>query len=79
MQWSDAPLFTIAPARGDTALIPETRSWRIGLRGFHSGIATAVRVDGKPTAAQTRWEQDTHTLWVTVTAATACEQLRIKN
>ncbi len=73
LQWNDAPVFTIHSAQGDTALIPEERTWRIGLRGFHSSIVADVLVDGKPVQTQSRWEQATNTLWVTVAAATSSE------
>ena len=73
LQWSDAPVFTIRAAQGDTSLIPAERVWRVGLRGFHSGVAADVRVNGSAVQAQRQWEQDTNTLWITVKASTAAE------
>jgi len=73
LSWSDAPVFTLKPAQGDLSLIPERRTWRIGLRGFYKGIGAKVLVNGKEAAADTRWEQATNTLWITVAAGVAEE------
>lgn len=73
LQWSDVPVFRIRAARGNTSLLPKERVWRIGLRGFHSGITATVQVNGVPASSQSRWEQKTNTLWVTVTASTVSE------
>lgn len=73
LAWSDTPVFTVKPAQGDLSLIPEKRTWRIGLRGFHKGIAAKVLVNGKETVADVCWEQATNTLWVVVDATVSDE------
>ena len=36
--------FTIAPAQGDVSLIPQVRTWKIILRGFHKNVNLAVNI-----------------------------------
>lgn len=38
--------FTIAPAQGDTRLIPAVRGWKINLRGFHQNAHIFVNIPG---------------------------------
>jgi hypothetical protein len=68
LAWGEKPEFTLNAAQGDLALIPQRRTWRIGLRGFYKGICANVCVNGKTICADTRWEQETNTLWVCVEA-----------
>jgi len=46
-------VFTIEPAAGAVELLPQKRTWRIHLRGFHKGASVRTCVDGAsaPTAA----------------------------
>ncbi len=62
LTWGKEAVFSIAPAKGDCSLIPATRTWRIGLRGFCADIA--VTCDG----ATVSYEAATNTTYVTVTA-----------
>ena len=71
--WDDAPMFIIHTVQSDATLVPTERTWRIGLRGFYSGITATVQVDGVPVKVQSDWKQDSNTLWVTLTASTASE------
>jgi len=68
LAWGEKAVFTVAPAMGDLTLIPDKRSWRIGLRGFQSGVCANVTVDGKPVATENEWDAKTNTLWVVVAA-----------
>jgi len=71
--WGEKPVFTIHPALGDLTLIPETRNWRIGLRGFHRNISASAEADGKALEAATHWDQERNTLWLTVEAPVVSE------
>ncbi len=62
LTYGNEATFTIQPATGDLSLIPQTREWRIHLRGFHAAIA--VDCDG----AAVRYDAATNTTTVTVTA-----------
>ena len=73
LQWNDKPEFVIHAAKGDISLLPEKRTWRIGLRGFHRDLSIAVSVDGNPVNADISWDPEINTHWVVVTAdVTAC-------
>ena len=64
--------FTIAPAQGDTNLIPEVRNWKINLRGFHKNAKITVNI---PHAVITR-EDDCNTTVITVNAP-ANQEIRV--
>jgi hypothetical protein len=68
MDWSETPKLTIARARGDLSLIPGKRNWRIGLRGFNKAVSVTATVNGQPISVNTSYEEETNTLWVTVSA-----------
>lgn len=46
LQWAEEAVFTIQPARGDLSLIPQSRRWRICLRGFHRDASVSVNIPG---------------------------------
>ncbi|MBE6976262.1 MAG: DUF5110 domain-containing protein [Ruminococcaceae bacterium] len=71
LNWGNAPKLTIAAAQGDLSLIPERRNWHIGLRGFYKDVAVNVTANGADIAAETSYEAETNTVWVSVTAASA--------
>ena len=68
MDWSETPKLTIARARGDLSLIPGKRNWQIGLRGFNKAVSVTATVNGQPISVNTSYEEETNTLWVTVSA-----------
>ena len=67
--WSEKPVFTIQAAQGDLSLIPQRRTWRIGLRGFRKDAVAVASCNGEKQPCRTKWEQETNTLWLTVEAA----------
>ena len=69
LRWGDTAVLIIEPARGQLSLIPENRSWRIGLRGFRREAEAAVRVDGVPCVCAATRDDATNTTWVEVAAA----------
>ena len=73
LDWGKTAKLTIAASAGDASLIPETRNWRIGLRGFHKSIAVTASVNGKAVSAETVFDAETNTLWISVAAASAAE------
>jgi len=73
LNWSDAPELTIGPARGDLSQIAATRSWRIGLRGFRKDVSVGVFVNADAVDAPVTYEEETNTLWVTVSALAAAQ------
>lgn len=64
LSWGEKAVFEIAPAQGDSSLIPESRIWKIFLRGFHQDAAVSVNVPG---AVITR-DRETNTTVIAVTA-----------
>ena len=69
LRWGGESTLTILPARGELSLIPHTRTWRIGLRGFHKDTQVTVRVDGDPVVCTAVREEAANTTWVEVSAA----------
>ncbi len=63
LNYGDNAVFTIAPAKGDVSLIPQTRRWLIRLRGFHKDIVVDC-----PNADAT-YDAATNTTTVAVTAS----------
>ena len=58
LTWGSAPTFTIHKSMGDISLIPKSRKWRIGFRGFNRNVV----VDSYDAS----WDYETNTLWVTI-------------
>jgi hypothetical protein len=69
LRWGDESVLTVHPACGQLSLIPQTRTWRIGLRGFHKETEVTVRVDGTDVACSAVRDDASNTTWVEVTAA----------
>ena len=61
-------VFTIYPSKGDLSLIPNTRNWKINLRGFNSNVDVKVLVDGKEYASIKETCAENNTVILTVTA-----------
>jgi len=66
LQWGKDAALTIEPACGDLTLVPKTRLWRIGLRGFHRDAAVTVQINGKAAPCSVQHEAETNTLWLSV-------------
>ncbi len=71
LTWGDTAVFSIAPAVGETALIPSERTWHIHLRGFHKNASVSVNVDGRTVTADIAYDPAVNTWTATVTASTA--------
>ena len=67
LSWGSDGEFVIEPARGDLSLIPGTRTWKIGLRGFHKEAAVSVTVDGNAAEAGVSRDPETNTIWIRLT------------
>ena len=63
LEYGAKAVLTIRPAEGDLSLIPENRSWEIGLRGWHRSIRVAAEAQ-----ALCRYDAATNTTYVTVEA-----------
>ncbi len=61
LNWGKTASFKIAPANGNTALLPKKRKWHILLRGFAAGLNLTVCVDGKPYFPACEYEKSTNT------------------
>ena len=73
MRWSEAPVFTVKPARGDLSLLPSRRCYRFILRGFSKEAAVKALVDGKEATAETRYDLKTRSVELTLLAAPTSE------
>lgn len=63
LDWQ-AGCFTIAPAQGDTGLIPQVRAWKISLRGFHKDAKFTVNIPDAVIEA----DAQSHSTVISVTA-----------
>ena len=78
LRWGESACFTIHGAKGDLSLIPESRKWKILLRGFHKDISVALTVDGADAPSEVTYCAKTNTTAVTFCApVTACCQLTV--
>lgn len=66
LKWGKEAVFTVNAVKGNTALIPEKRNWRIMLRGFAKNINIAAVSDNKPVAVSCSYDAKTNTTQVTV-------------
>ena len=73
LQWSDAPVFTLKPAKGMLSLLPDRRNYQFVLRGYGEDISVKVLVDGEETDAQAIYDQLTHSMTVDLSAAPTSE------
>ena len=62
MQWSEAPVFTVEPAKGAVSLLPKRRSYHFVLRGFAEGVAVKALVNGKEVAAEAVYDRKNHSV-----------------
>lgn len=72
LTWGEEAALVIQPAQGELSLIPETRNWKVCLRGFHKDVRVSVSVPG----AAVRRNAETNTTEVTFTASVT-EQVTI--
>lgn len=56
--------FTIAPGEGDTSSIPQSRTWRVHVRGVQAGAQVTVHSDGQPASADGIYDSHTETLTI---------------
>ena len=73
LEWGDAPVFTVKPARGDLSLLPKTRGYQFALRGFSETVSVEVLVDGNKTAADVVYDKKTRAMTVKMSADPASE------
>lgn len=78
LDWGREACFTVAPARGDTSLLPGLRSWKIVLRGFHKAARVTAFVDGKPAEAKAVRDAASNSWEITVSALiSSCVEVKI--
>ena len=77
LTYQDGSAFTIAPAAGNTAVLPQKRSWLLHLRGVQNA-AVRVTANGAPLTVETAYDAQTRTLTVPIpaTAITAALEIR---
>ena len=73
MQWSEAPVFTVEPAKGAVSLLPKRRSYHFVLRGFAEGVAVKALVNGKEVAAEAVYDRKNHSVELMLLADPASE------
>lgn len=78
LQWGETPVFTVKPAEGMVSLLPQSRTYRILLRGFAREVAVKALVDGKERDVQTVYDSETRCISVEISASTSAQiQLQI--
>ena len=73
MQWSEAPVFTVEPAKGAFSLLPKRRSYHFVLRGFAEGVAVKALVNGKEVAAEAVYDRKNYSVELMLLADPASE------
>ncbi|UQZ32645.1 alpha-xylosidase [Paenibacillus sp. PK3_47] len=65
LSWGEAAGFTIGAASGNTAVLPEQRSWKLSFTGF-AETGVTVLAGGKELAAETGYDEVSRTLTVII-------------
>lgn len=73
LDWSATPVFTVKPAQGALALLPKTRNYQFVLRGYNAIISVKALVDGKEVVAESKYDIDTRSMIVNVSADVTSE------
>ena len=68
LEWSANPVFTVKPVVGTLSLLPKTRNYSFVLRGYHAGISVKALVDGKEVAVESKYDVNTYSMIVNVSA-----------
>jgi hypothetical protein len=71
--WSDTPVFTLQPAKGDLSLLPTERKYRFVLQGFHPCVQVQVLIDNQAKTVSCIYDESIHALVAEVIASTASE------
>lgn len=73
LNWSAHPTFTVKPSAGDLSLLPETRNFKLIFRSFHTDVTAKVYVDGKETNVESIYDNNTHSLVLSLSANVTSE------
>ncbi len=73
LDWSAAPVFTVKPAQGALEVLPETRKYKFVLRGFDKCVDVKVIIDGQAVEAVVKYDAETFSKIVEVSAKTTSE------
>ncbi len=73
LAWSDAPVFTVRPARGALKLLPKTRKYKFVFRGYEKDISVKVVVDGREIEAETAYDAKTRSMITEISADPSSE------
>ncbi|WP_083606661.1 glycoside hydrolase family 31 protein [Paenibacillus helianthi] len=76
LEWGEAAVLTIQPARGNKAAVPERRSWKLYFVGCADTQVQVVTGSG-PLGVETAYDDAAHTLTVTVPAVAVAESLKV--
>ncbi|NOU80501.1 DUF5110 domain-containing protein [Paenibacillus sp. LMG 31459] len=76
-QAGQSTVFTIQPAQGNTAVVPERRSWKLVFMGCAETDVTVQAGGGAAVAAETKYDEASHTLTVTVPELEVTEELTV--
>ena len=76
LHWGDKAVFTVKGAAGELSLIPERRSWKICLRGFHKNAQIVAEVNGNTVDVPHFWDGETNSHVLTFHAAVT-EQITV--
>ena len=73
LDWSAASVFTVKPAQGALEVLPETRKYKFVLRGFDKCVDVKVIIDGQAVEAVVKYDAETFSKIVEVSAKTTSE------
>lgn len=73
LKWGKTPVFTISPPHGALELIPETRTYRIVLKGYSDKISVKTLVNGNAADCAAEHNAAEKAVTVTVTAPVTAE------
>lgn len=73
LTWGTAPCFNIKPAKGCLSLLPQMRTYHLVFRGYSQHLSAKVRIDGKDSEVVCRYDEQTYSFIVDVTAKVSSE------
>ena len=77
-KWGKEASFIVSPAKGETGLIPQNRSWTLKFRGFSKGIVLTANINGKEIPIDYIFNSKTNTATVKIENISIESEILIK-
>ncbi|MBW4085731.1 DUF5110 domain-containing protein [Paenibacillus sp. S150] len=76
LEWGEAAVLAIQPARGNTGTVPERRSWKLCFVGI-ADTQVQASAGGRQLGPETAYDEASHTLTVTIPAVAVAESVTV--